>query len=65
MSRDDTCVSCPFSTGEAVWVLRKPLPGNPSKKCEFTDTVAEILGPRRIRLENSGIVHIDQVRKTR
>ena len=65
VSKDNTCVSSPFSLGEEVWVLRKPLAGNPSKKCESKDTVAEILGPRRLRLENSGIVHIDQVRKTR
>ena len=65
VSKDNTSVSSPFSLGEEVWVLRKPLAGNPSKKCESKDTVAEILGPRRLRLENSGIVHIDQVRKTR
>ena len=65
VSKDNTGVSSPFSLGEEVWVLRKPLAGNPSKKCESKDTVAEILGPHSLRLENSGIVHIDQVRKTR
>ena len=65
VSNGNTVVSSPFSLGEEVWVLRKPLAGNPSKKCEAKDTVAGILGPHRLRLENSGIVHIDQVRKTR
>ena len=65
VSEDSTGVSSPFSPGEQVWVLRKPLAGNPSRKCETRDTVAEILGPHRLRLESSGIVHIDQVRKTR
>ena len=58
-------VSSPFSPGEEVWVLRKSLPGNPSEKCEAKDTVAEVLSAHRLRLENAGVVHIRQVRKTK